>query len=162
VQLLETLTRPTSISSYGGWAAWSRYDAVHGGYQLMVRNPDGVVSAMGVTESQRPFEVSLGPLPSGGAGAVYARCVNAVKHEGCRLEQLAIESAGARERRLAVPGGGSLFLPALWKDTVAFLRAVPHGGEKPSGGNVRVDRRLEAPASTRPVAHQPHRLAAPW
>ena len=30
---------------------------------------------------------------------------------------------------MAVPGGGSLFRPALWKGTVAFLRAVPKGGE---------------------------------
>jgi hypothetical protein len=130
VQLLETLTRPTSISSYGGWAAWSRYDAKHGAFQLMVRNANGEVSAMSIVESPQPFEVSLGPLPSGGVGAVYPRCVNAVEREGCRLEQLAIESTGARETRLAVPGGGSLFRPALWKDTVAFLRAVPGGGER--------------------------------
>jgi hypothetical protein len=130
VQLLETLTRPTSISSYGGWAAWSRYEATHRAFQLMVRNANGEVSPMSIAESPQPFEVSLGPLPSGGVGAVYPRCVNAVEREGCRLEQLAIESTGARETRLAVPGGGSLFRPALWKDTVAFLRAVPDGGER--------------------------------
>lgn len=130
VQLLATLMRPTSISSYSGWSAWSRYDSTHRAYQLMVRNANGEVTAMGVAESQQPFEVSLGPLASGGVGAVYPRCANAVEHEGCRLEQLAIESTGARESRLAVPGGGSLFRPALWKRTVAFLRAVPKGGER--------------------------------
>lgn len=130
VQLIEPLTRPTSISSYGGWAAWSRYDSAHSAYQLMVRNASGEVSAMDIAESPQPFEVSLGPLASGGVGAVYPRCANAVKHEGCRLERLSIESSGARETRLAVPGGGSLFRPALWKDTVAFLRAVPKGGER--------------------------------
>jgi hypothetical protein len=128
--VLETITRPTSIASYGGWAAWSHYDSTHRAYQLMVRNADGSVSAMGIAESPQPFEVSLGPLPSGGVGAVYPRCANAVGHEGCRLEQLAIVSTGAREQRLAVPGGGSLFRPALWKGTVAFLRAVPKGGER--------------------------------
>jgi hypothetical protein len=130
VQLLEPLTRPTSISSYGGWAAWSRYDSAHRAYQLMVRNANGAVSAMGIAESPQPFEVSLGPLASGGVGAVYPRCANAVEHKGCRLERLTIESPSARETRLAVPGGGSLFRPALWKDTVAFLRAVPRGGER--------------------------------
>jgi hypothetical protein len=129
-QLLETIARPTSVASYGGWAAWSRYDSTHRAYQLMVRNANDSVSAMGIGESPQPFEVSLGPLPSGGVGAVYPRCANAVEHEGCRLEQLAIESTGAREQRLAVPGGGSLFRPALWKGTVAFLRAVPKGGER--------------------------------
>jgi hypothetical protein len=129
-QLLETITRPTSVASYGGWAAWSRYDATLHGYQLIVRNAQGDVSAVGIAENPRPFEVSLGPLASGGVGAVYSRCVNPVAHQGCRLEQLAIESPGARESRLAVPGGGSLFRPALWKRTIAFLRAVPKGGER--------------------------------
>jgi hypothetical protein len=129
-QLVETLMRSTSVASYGGWAAWSRYDSAHRAYQLMVRNAKGDVMAMVVAESPQPFEVSLGPLASGGVAAVYPRCANAVKHEGCRLERLAIESTGARETRLAVPGGGSLFRPALWKGTVAFLRAVPKGGER--------------------------------
>ncbi len=51
VQSLEALTRPTSISSYGGWAAWSRYDPTHRGYQLMARNANGEVSATGIAES---------------------------------------------------------------------------------------------------------------
>jgi hypothetical protein len=128
--VLETITRPTSVASYGGWAAWSRYDSTRRAYQLIVRNATGNVMAIGIAESPQPFEVSLGPLASGGVGAVFPRCANAVRHERCRLEQLAIESAGAREQRLAVPGGGSLFRPALWKGTVAFLRAVPKGGER--------------------------------
>jgi len=123
-QLVEMLTRPTSISSYAGWAAWSRYDPTHRGYQLMLRNPSGEVTALGIAESPKPFEVGLGPLASGGVGAVYPRC-----DPGCRLEELAVDSPGAPETPLAVPGGGSLHLPALWKDTIAFLRAVPHGGE---------------------------------
>ncbi len=128
-RLLETLARPTSVTSYAGWAAWSRYDPAHRGYQLIVRNAKGDVTAPGVAENSKPFEVGLGPLASGGVGAVYPRCANAVPHHGCRLEQLTIESTGAQEKRLAVPGGGSLFRPALWKGTVAFLRAVPNGGE---------------------------------
>src|SRR5580700_10705762 len=47
-QLLETLARPTSISTYGGWSAWSRYDSAHRAYQLMAQNTNGVVMAMGV------------------------------------------------------------------------------------------------------------------
>jgi hypothetical protein len=129
-QLLETLTRPTSVSSYGAWAAWSSYDPTHRAYRLMARTASGAVTAMDVAESPQPFEMSLGPLPSEKVGAVYPRCANAVEHRGCRLEQLAIGSTGAHETRLPVPGGGSLFRPALWKDTVAFLRAVPKGGER--------------------------------
>jgi hypothetical protein len=129
-ELLETIARPTGLASYRGWAAWSRYDSTHHAYQLVVRNARGDISAMGIAESRQPFEVSLGPLASGGVGAVYSRCANAVAHEGCSLEQLPIESPDAREKRLAVPGGGSLFRPALWRGTVAFLRAVPKGGQR--------------------------------
>ncbi len=129
-QLLETLVRPTSVSSYGAWAAWSSYDLTHRAYRLMARNANGAVTAMDVAESPQPFEVSLGPLPSKEVGAVYPRCANAVEHRGCRLEQLAVGPTDAHETRLPVPGGGSLFRPALWKDTVAFLRAVPKGGER--------------------------------
>src|SRR5664280_186435 len=53
--LLETITHPTSVSSYGGWAAWSRYDSTHRAYQLMVRNASGNVTAMGIPESPQPF-----------------------------------------------------------------------------------------------------------
>jgi hypothetical protein len=123
-QLVETLTRPTSISSYGRWAAWSSYDPTHRGYQLVVRGPLGEVTALGIAESPHPFEVSLGPLAAGGVGAVFPRC-----DQGCRMEELPIESPGAPETPLAVPGGGSLHLPALWKNTIAFLRAVPKRGE---------------------------------
>jgi hypothetical protein len=128
-QLLETIARPTSVASYGGWAAWSRYDSAHRAYQLMMRNANGDVTAMGVVESLQPFEVSLGPLATGGVGAVYPRCADAVRHEGCSLELLAIELPGAHEEHLPVPGGGSIFRPAMWKGTFAFLRAVPRGGE---------------------------------
>lgn len=129
-QSIETLTRPTGLASYGGWAAWSRYDSAHRGYQLMVRSANGVVAATSIAESRRPFEVSLGPLAGGGVGAVYPRCANGIVHHDCTLSQLAIELPGARETRLTVPGGGSLFRPALWKHTVAFLRALPRGGQR--------------------------------
>jgi hypothetical protein len=109
-ELLETIARPTSVASYGGWAAWSRYDAPRRAYQLVVRNMKGSVAAMAVPESPQPFEVSLGPLASGAVGAVYTRCANAVEHVGCRLEQLAIESTGAREQRLPLVVGRSFDL----------------------------------------------------
>jgi hypothetical protein len=102
-QLIETVTRPTGLASYGGWAAWSRYDAAHRAYQLIVRDARGAVSAVAIAESPQPFEVSLGRLAHGGVGAVYARCANGVEHRGCRLEQLAIESPGAPEKPLFAP-----------------------------------------------------------
>ena len=122
--VVETLARSTSIASYDGWSAWSRYDSTHRAFQLIVRDPSGSVSAVGIAEEREPFEVALGPLPNGTVGAVYPRC----GARSCHLEELAVGAGDARERRLAVPGGGSLISPALWKDTVAFLRAKAKGG----------------------------------
>jgi hypothetical protein len=128
--VLEALVKPTRVATYGAWAAWSRYDTAQGGYRLVVRNPAGTITTMGVDERPQPFDVSLGALASGGVGAVYSRCANTAKLKGCHLMQLGIEAAGATEKQLAVPGVGSLYSPALSKRTVAFLRTVPGGGEK--------------------------------
>jgi hypothetical protein len=118
-----SVERVTPVVSYGGWAAWSRYETKVNAYQLVVRSPKGVLSAVGAPQAARPFEVGLGPLASGGVGAVLARCVEPIDHRGCVLKQLAIESADPTETALPVPGGGSLFRPALWKGTIAFMRS---------------------------------------
>jgi hypothetical protein len=117
------MQRLTPVASYGGWAAWSSLDGAAHAYRLTVRSPNGVVAAMGEPQPGRPFEVSLGPLASGGVGAVFARCTEPTGHRGCVLEQLAIETAHPHETQLQVPSTGSLFRPALWKGTIAFLRS---------------------------------------
>jgi len=127
-RLVEAVMRPTGLASYGGWVAWSRYDPVHRGYELMTSNPAGLVAPVSVAENSEEFEVGLGPLRSGAVGAIFARCKNAARAQGCNLEEIEIGSGIPHEKRLLVPGGGSLFRPALWKGRIAFLRAVPHGG----------------------------------
>jgi hypothetical protein len=128
--MVEAVVRPTSLTSYGGWVAWSRYDPAHHAYQLMTSSPTGQITPVGIAESPQEFEVDLGPLRSGAVGAVFSRCANAAHHKGCRLEEVDIGSGTPDETRLSVPGGGSLFRPALWGATIAFLRVVPHGGER--------------------------------
>lgn len=130
VRVVEAVRRPTSLASYGGWVAWSRYDASHHAYQLMTSNPAGQVAPVGVAENSQEFEVGLGPLRSGAVGAVFARCANAARLQGCKLDEIEIGSGDPHEKRLLVPGGGSLFRPALWGGTIAFLRVVPPGGER--------------------------------
>lgn len=128
--MVEAVVRPTSLTSYGGWVAWSRYDPAHHAYQLMTSSPTGQIAMVGIAENAQEFEVNLGPLRSGAVGAVFSRCANAAHHKGCRLEEIDIGSGAPDETRLLVPGGGSVFRPALWRNTIAFLRVVPHGGAR--------------------------------
>jgi hypothetical protein len=125
---IASVQRLSPVVSYGGWAAWSSYDGTARAYQLIVRSPTGVVAAMGEPQPGRPFEVSLGPLASGGVGAVFAHCGEPTDHRGCVLEQLAIETSDPHETQLPVPGAGSFFRPALWKGTIAFLRSRSSAG----------------------------------
>ena len=80
--------------------------------------------------SGAPFEISLGPLPSGRVGAVLARCADGVGHRRCSLSALSVESASPSEARLGVSIVGSVFRPALWGNRLAFLLATPDGGER--------------------------------
>jgi hypothetical protein len=122
----------TTVAAYGGWSAWSRPDQATGEFRLVVRRPGGAVVLAPVAERAAPFDVSLGPS-GGGVAAVYSHCVDPVALTGCSLALLRLDVAGARERSLAVPGGGSVHTPAIWDRQVAFLRRdVAGGGELPA------------------------------
>jgi len=121
-----------SVAAYGGWAAWSRPDATTNHYALVLLSPHGTISLAPVAESASPFDVELGPGGSGVA-AVYSRCANTTTLQGCRLAELPLGAAGATERMLAPPGGGSVHEPAIWKSRIVFLRRNSAGGsEDPS------------------------------
>jgi len=111
-----------SVASYGGWAAWSHSDASTGSYALMMRSPQGEVSPAPVAERPSPFDVELGPTRGSRVGAVYSRCANDAARAGCRLLLLELQSPQAGERALAPAGGGSDYLPAIWRSQLAFLR----------------------------------------
>jgi hypothetical protein len=119
---------PPSAVAYGGWSAWSRSDAASRQFVLVVRSPQGAVSVPRVPARATPFDVELGPH-GGGVVAVYSRCVNSLTDEGCRIYELPLGLPNASERRLDVPGGGSVHEPAIWQGTLAFLRRNPVGGE---------------------------------
>ncbi|HEX4107794.1 MAG TPA: hypothetical protein VHX88_06640 [Solirubrobacteraceae bacterium] len=122
---LASVGRATGVVAYGGWAAWSSYDAASHGYALMLRSPSGSVAPAGVAERPAPFDVSLGPDAHGATVAVYSRC----RQTACRLVELAL-GAPAYERRLAPPGGGSDYDPAIWGGRIAFMRAHRGGGQR--------------------------------
>jgi len=121
-----------SVAAYGGWAAWSRTDATTGGYALVMRSPHGAISLAPVAESASPFDVELGRSGSRVA-AVYSRCTDTARSQGCRIVELPLGVAGATEHLLAVPGGGSLHEPAIWEDRVVFLRRDAAGGSENPG-----------------------------
>jgi hypothetical protein len=127
VSLLDT--KGSGVSAYGGWAAWSHAVAASGAseYELMLRAPDGAVSQAPVPVSNGVFEVELGPA-AGGVKAVYERCTDPARKRGCHVFALALGQPGASEHRLAIPGAGSDFRPAIWNGSLAFLRMNPTGG----------------------------------
>jgi hypothetical protein len=111
------------VSAYGGWAAWSRADATTKEFALVLRSPGGTISLAPVPESPTVFDVELGPSGSGVA-AVYSVCTGGA----CHIDELPLGVAGASERELEIPGGGSLHEPAIWRNRIAFLRLNPRGG----------------------------------
>jgi hypothetical protein len=120
-----------SVAAYGGWAAWSRLDAMTNHYALVVRSPRGTISLAPVAPSASPFDIELGPSGSGVA-AVYSRCADTTLR-GCRIAELHLGATPATELALAPPGGGSVHEPAIWENRVVFLRRNSTGGsEDPS------------------------------
>ncbi len=118
------------MAAYGGWAAWSRRDTTTDSDALVLRSPQGVISLAPVAASTAPFDVELGPTGRSRVAAVYSRCANPAALEGCRLAELQLGIAGARERMLTPPGGGSLHEPAIWDGRLVFLRRNPSGGTR--------------------------------
>jgi hypothetical protein len=120
----------SSVAAYGGWAAWTRQDASTSRYELVLRSPRGAISLPRVAESGSPFDVELGPSGGSGVAAVYSRCANAASVSGCHIVELRLAVAGATERVLTPPGGGSNHEPAIWHGAVVFLRRNSSGGHR--------------------------------
>lgn len=119
-----------SVAAYGGWAAWSRPDAMTKSYALVLRSPEGAISLAPVAESAAPFDVELGPTGRSRVSAVYSRCSKATALKGCHILELPLGVAGATERALVPPGGGSDHEPAIWDGRLVFLRQDPAGGSR--------------------------------
>jgi hypothetical protein len=119
-----------AVSAYGGWAAWSRSDPATGQFALVVRSPQGAISLPAVAERAAPFDVELGPSGGGGVAAVYSRCTDVKRLQGCQITELPLTATGAPERTLSPPGGGSNHEPAIWNRALVFLRRNPAGGSR--------------------------------
>ena len=128
----------TPISGYGRALAWSTFDAADKRFRLMAM-VDGKTVAVRVRPREVPFDVDLGPDAHGDLVAVYSRCRSEDNPSvgdpraqfvpsvatGCVLWRY--DFASKRETRLrgVARRGSSEYLPAIWKDTVAFASAKP-------------------------------------
>ncbi len=119
---------PSTAAAYDGWSAWSRADPATGQFELVTRSPAGVISTPAVRQRAAPFDVELGPHGSS-VVAVYSRCANALTDAGCGIYELPLPASPSSERRLDIPGGGSVHEPAIWNGIIVFLRRDDHGNE---------------------------------
>lgn len=132
-----------TVAEYRGWVAWSRSDTLTGEYALVIRYPNGAISLAPVAEGPSPFDVELGPSDRG-VVAVYSRCSDTFEWRGCSIYELALGTPGAVEKRLEVPGGGSVHEPAIWGNRMVLLRRNPSGGsEDPPFAGHRPDNLVE-------------------
>ncbi len=123
-------TAATPISAYGGYVAWSQHDPERGRFRLLIRDPAGGVAPAPVAGQRAPFDVDLGPGPSGRPTAVYSRCrrpPSAQRLSGlddyasardCRIYRLALPTGA--ERRVDIRPLRSAFAPTIWRDRIAF------------------------------------------
>jgi hypothetical protein len=148
------------VAGYGGWLVWSR--AERWGprpyifrYRLVALH-QGRLRVLSVRRRSVPFDVDVGPDARGRVVAVYSRCRTEPAPFGitdpsphyrtgvdCRLYEY--DLAAGRERRLVVPvpRHGSLFMPTIWRDRLAYAVSVsqsPHA-RKPVRLYVRVGER---------------------
>jgi hypothetical protein len=137
---IATVLRATSVSAYKDQLVWSTYDPVTGNYSLS-RWADGVASRVPVPLRPVPFDVDLGPGPTGTTLATYSRCrqePSPVAPGGLPYYQLgrgcdifAFDFATGREFKVqgASTRRGSEYLPTVWAGVsgsqIAFARSYP-------------------------------------
>ncbi len=125
--------RPAVVTAYAGFTAWSRFDPHRRRYDLVVRDPGGVIRRLPVRSRRVAFDVDLGPGANGRVNAVYSRCRREPatatepnplpawwEARGCKLFRVAVE--GGVERRVGLPRGTSAYLPTLWRSRIAYAR----------------------------------------
>jgi hypothetical protein len=130
----------SKLAAYGGVLAWSHWDAALKGFRLMIHTGAGN-QLLPVAPRTVPFDVDLGPDARGRVVAVYSRCaqeqpvwtlgpsiVRVRAPRGCVLYRY--DFATAREQRIPrIAGAGSFYLPTIWSNEIAYVRA--HGGRAP-------------------------------
>src|SRR4051794_30344192 len=84
---------PTAVKEFGGFVAFSQFDAATNQYFLAVRRPGAAgVERLPVAPSPRAFDADIGPDSSGGPELIYQRCSPPPGvPTGCELFVLALD-----------------------------------------------------------------------
>jgi len=133
-RVLAEEAEPTPVAAYGGWVAWSRWDAASNRFRLVAARGDGAPVVLPVRSRSVAFDVDLGPGADGAPVAVYSRCRREVPGRdwnpayypppyrlgrGCSIYQLDLETG--RERQVLSRRGYSLVEPSIWRGTLAVV-----------------------------------------
>ena len=139
---LARTARPTPVSWYRDWVAFSAYDASLPGYRLTLRSSDGQVLRPDVPARSVPFDVDLGHGPDAQLTAVYSRCrVEPRRKSGDELPLHATgrdcdvyryDTHSRRETKVRVAAGreASEFLPTVDGSRIVFARRSGRGATK--------------------------------
>jgi hypothetical protein len=122
---------PTNVAAYGGFLAWSQYDAGTKQYSLVVRNGDATPKVIRAASSPAPLEVSLGPDSKGRVVALYVRCTSAPKNDndvanGCDAYRYQTSSGSQAKLGFSSPHDDEEW-PAQWRGQFVFGRALMSG-----------------------------------
>jgi hypothetical protein len=142
--------RPTPVTWYRGWVAYSVYDGSR--YRLTLRSDEGETMQPAVKRRAAPFDADLGPRPSGALAAVYSRCRGEhLDRAGRDCGLYRFDTATGRETRVRGTGAEA-FLPAINGAAIAFARRDPRGT------GLYVVRHGRAARLQRPMAGEPRSL----
>ena len=122
---------PTNVASYGGFVAWSQYDANTKQYLLAIAQHDAAAKIIRAASSPAPLEVSLGPDSNGRVVALYVRCTSAPKNDndianGCDAWRYQTSSGSQAKLGFSSPHDDEEW-PAQWRGQFVFGRALLSG-----------------------------------
>jgi hypothetical protein len=123
------------VSAFGGRVVWSKKAPETGKYRLRTLYAGDVATVPVRGRKDQPFDVDLGPGPSGAVTAVYSRCEGVDRRleqetpkgpvtveRGCRLYMYDFTRAIETRLRSANEAGASQFNPSVWRDRIVFAR----------------------------------------
>jgi hypothetical protein len=127
----------TRAAAFGSWTVWSRPSSTTGLYQLVGRH-GGKSFELPVRGRTVPFDASIGPDASGRPTLLYSRCRVEAELEttevlwaagrGCRIYRLSLPGGAEHRIDTHAPASASDYLPALWRNHLAFARFTRRRG----------------------------------
>jgi hypothetical protein len=119
-------SRPTPLTWYRGWVAYSLHDGSR--YRLTLRSSAGATVQPAIAPRSVPFDADLGRGPDGVLAAVYSRCRVEPRADragrGCGVYRF--DTATGRETRVRGTGSDA-YLPAIDDSAIAFARRGERG-----------------------------------